>query len=190
MQVVLVTFKPNGKRVDIPLKSATVTVGRDDECTVRVPEASISRKHCELAIEGERARVKDLGSSNGTYVNGDRVKEVFLGPGDILTIGRVNFRVQIDGEPAEIEPFQAIGANQATGAPPVSEGDSSEHVPAEPAANSGDEDEFLAVFEPVPGDAGDSVGVSLGEGAGPNEDDPLAALEMLGDEPSEDPDKP
>ena len=191
MQVVLVTFKPSGKRVDIPIKSPTVTIGRGDECTIRVPAGSVSRKHCELAVKDDRVQVKDLDSSNGTFVNGDRIKEVFLDLGDMLTIGRVNFQLQINGRPAEIEPFQPIGAGQEPGAPLVSEDDAPEpHPPAPPIpADDEDDEDFLAVFEPSAGDAGDSVGVSLDGGAGSSEEDPLAALDMLGDEP-EDPDKP
>jgi pSer/pThr/pTyr-binding forkhead associated (FHA) protein len=196
MQVVLVTFKPSGKQINIPMTSATLTIGRGDECAVRVPAASVSRTHCELSVDGERVRVQDMGSSNGTYVNGDRVKEVFLGPGDMLTVGRVNFRLQIDGEPAEIEPFQPIGADEEdaaanASAPLVSDDEASEPTPPELPTESEDDEDFLAVFEPAASEGDDSVGVFLDEGAEPSEEDPLAALEMLADEPAdEDPDLP
>ncbi len=50
---------------------------------------------------------KDLGSSNGTYVNGTRIAEAELKAGDRLRVGPVTFVVQVDGQPAEIKPEQA-----------------------------------------------------------------------------------
>ena len=204
MDVVLVTFKPSGKRVDYKMRRATLTIGRGDECNVRIPAASVSRKHCELVVEDDRLRVKDLGSANGTYVNGDRVAEVCCGPGDMLTVGRVNFLLQIDGEPADIEPFKSIGAGggQAEEEPATLISEDEAAALAEDAADSetpGDEDgaavfselpgeaesddaDFLAVFESPETDTGDSAGVSLDGAAEPEEEDPLSALEMLAEE--------
>ena len=66
----------------------------------------MSRRHCEIGPGEKRSElvVRDLGSSNGTYVNGKRVAETKLEPGDRLSIGPVTFIVRIDGQPAEIVP--------------------------------------------------------------------------------------
>ena len=70
----------------------------------RQPTADVSRQHCEIKVLGEDITVRDLGSANGTYVNGTRIAETTLKPGDEVAVGPVKFFVQINGEPAEFEP--------------------------------------------------------------------------------------
>src|SRR5262249_686758 len=68
----------------------------------------VSRIHCSFLCEGKRLRVKDLGSSNGTYVNGLRITEAVLNAGDTVQIGSVKFVVQIVPEPvARAEPVES-----------------------------------------------------------------------------------
>ena len=106
MDVKLVMFSPDGERKDIPLTKPVTAVGRGDVCGVRIPVRSVSRRHCELAIEGDELIVRDLGSSNGTFVNGERISEdIELDAGDRLTVGPVTFTVQIGGYPKEIKPI-------------------------------------------------------------------------------------
>ncbi len=72
------------------------SVGRHDDCQIRIRSSQVSRRHCELIEEGEKLIVRDLGSSNGTYVNGKRVLgQQTLKPGDVLTIGGVTLRVDL-----------------------------------------------------------------------------------------------
>ena len=104
MDVKLVMFKPDGQRKDIPLVSPATIIGRGESCELRVPLLAVSRRHCEVTLEGDELQVKDLASSNGTYVNNNRVNEMALEAGDRLTIGPVVFTVQIDGDPEEINP--------------------------------------------------------------------------------------
>ena len=106
MKVVLFVFK-NGKRREFPLNAETTILGRRTDCTLRIQTSDVSRQHCQLVIKDDGLLVKDLGSSNGTYVNGKRVAETSLSPGDRLTVGPVVFVVQIDGQPANIEPADA-----------------------------------------------------------------------------------
>lgn len=101
MQVNLVMFK-KGQRKDFPVKSATTTIGRKEDCGLRVPINDVSRVHCVLTVKGEQLVVKDLGSANGTYVNDRRVSEQALRPGDTLKVGPIVFTVQINGRPTEI----------------------------------------------------------------------------------------
>ena len=109
MQVVLVMFRPEGDRRSVSITRSTTVVGRREDCDFRIPLGEISRKHCRLIKDGETLRVEDLGSSNGTYHNGERIQEATLGPGDTLQIGSVVFVVQIDGVPAddELQPVTA-----------------------------------------------------------------------------------
>ncbi len=114
MDVKLVMFKPDGRRKDIPVTTGTTVIGRGENCDLRVPLLSVSRRHCEVSIVDDAVKVKDLASSNGTYVNNGRVNESNLDAGDRLVVGPVVFTVQIDGVPEEISPVQA--GEQAGGA--------------------------------------------------------------------------
>lgn len=101
MEVVLVMFK-RGKRHDFPMTKDTMTIGRRPESDLRVPTPDVSRRHCELVIEDDTLIVHDVGSSNGTYVNGRPIEEVELKPGDKLRVGPATFVIQIDGKPEDI----------------------------------------------------------------------------------------
>ena len=114
MQVVLVMFRPEGDRRSFSITRHTTVVGRREDCDFRIPLGEISRKHCRLTKDDDALRIEDLGSSNGTYHNGERVQEATLGPGDTLQIGSVVFVVQIDGVPADDE-LQPVTAPTATG---------------------------------------------------------------------------
>ena len=76
---------PNGNRV--MLDAATVTIGRHSDCTIILADPNASRHHAEIRQAGEGFTVVDLGSTNGTQVNGARVAEKILVDGDVVTIG-------------------------------------------------------------------------------------------------------
>ncbi|RMG16282.1 MAG: FHA domain-containing protein [Planctomycetota bacterium] len=72
-----------------------VVIGRDPSNQVAVDDGHLSRRHCELRWSGDRVSVRDLGSLNGTFVNGQRIhEECFVLPGDVLKMGRT--RVYVD----------------------------------------------------------------------------------------------
>lgn len=104
MKVTLVIFLPDGTRKDLRLKTGKYVIGRQDDATIRIPLPVVSRHHCELVVDGHHARVRDLGSSNGTFRNFERITESDLDAGDILGLGEFLITVQIDGEPADIKP--------------------------------------------------------------------------------------
>lgn len=104
MDVVLVMVKEDGSAKELRLDKEHTIIGRDEAARLRIPLPSVSRKHCELVIaEDEELLVRDLGSANGTYVNGKRVRQQELSPGDLLTVGPVVFVVKISGHPKEID---------------------------------------------------------------------------------------
>lgn len=109
MEITLVMFTDKLERRDFAIKSKKkATIGRNTECTLQIPLAIVSRRHCELRIDDDELFVRDLGSSNGTYVNDKRVQEAMLRPGDRLTVGPVIFTIVIDGDPAEITPVPTV----------------------------------------------------------------------------------
>lgn len=101
MDVALVMFKDDERR-DFPIRANRTVVGRRQDCDLRIPTRDVSRQHFEVLVESGVAKVRDLGSSNGTFVNGKRVAESELGAGDRITVGPVTFVVQIDGKPATV----------------------------------------------------------------------------------------
>jgi hypothetical protein len=74
-----------GKR--LVLSGSRVLVGRSRECDFMLDDPNVSRQHAELRREGEAWVIADLGSTNGVKVNGNRVREAALRPGDEITLG-------------------------------------------------------------------------------------------------------
>lgn len=102
MDVNLVMFKDSGDRRDFALSNPVTTIGRKDDCDIRIPLSEVSRHHVQLTIADSKLVLKDLDSANGTFVNNRRVKEQTLSPGDHVIVGPVVFTVQVDGAPEQI----------------------------------------------------------------------------------------
>ena len=83
-------------------------IGRREDCDLRIPLGEVSRKHCRILRDGDSLKLEDLGSSNGTFLNGSRVQEALLSPGDTIQVGPVVFVLQVDGVPSddELSPVQ------------------------------------------------------------------------------------
>jgi len=112
VDIALVMVKSDGSVREFKLDKASTLIGRDEHAKLRIPVGSVSRRHCELSVDDDELIAKDLGSSNGTFVNGKRVKMTELGPGDLLAVGPVVFVVRIDGHPKEINAKDAYAAGQ------------------------------------------------------------------------------
>ena len=70
-----------------PLESTTTTFGRDASNTIGVPDAALSRLHCVFSLDREGWNVRDVGSSNGTFVNGQKIERQVLAEGDRISAG-------------------------------------------------------------------------------------------------------
>lgn len=75
----------------IELKSFPFTLGRNDACDRQVLSSRVSREHCEIARDGSIFRLRDLSSTNGTFVNGQKISEVKLNDGDLVVVADVQF---------------------------------------------------------------------------------------------------
>jgi pSer/pThr/pTyr-binding forkhead associated (FHA) protein len=123
MEVVLAIFKPGAERFTISLVGDVTVIGRQQDCDVRVGILDVSRKHCRLIKDDNTLEIEDLGSSNGTYLNGRRISAAMVTAGDVIAVGPIKFMVQIDGNPPDsdmiletAEPGEAGLADTATGA--------------------------------------------------------------------------
>jgi pSer/pThr/pTyr-binding forkhead associated (FHA) protein len=109
MQVQLVLRSKKGRQV-FRLKKKVSVLGRAQGCTVRIPSADVSREHCRIKIKGERVTVEDLGSANGTLLNGvvlDEIKEMHAG--DFLRVGPALFVIEVDASKTAREPdFEVV----------------------------------------------------------------------------------
>ena len=96
MEVKLVITKGKAKGRSIPLPSTVVTIGRGKKCHLRPHCRLVSKLHCAIAPWAGKVVVRDLKSSNGTFVNGARVEgEVRVQDGDTLQVGTLEFAFRI-----------------------------------------------------------------------------------------------
>jgi predicted component of type VI protein secretion system len=160
MGVVMVMFRPDGQRRSFSVTRDMTVIGRREDCDLRIPLGDVSRKHCRLILDGDTIKVEDLGSSNGTYRNGERVQQTKVSAGDTLQIGPVVFVLQVDGFPADedLAPVTVQSAAAATNG-------------GAPAASAAGEE---AVEEVVDLETAEDDSASS---AAPGEFDPMEALE-------------
>ena len=79
---------------EVAIRGPRFFIGRSEECNLRANSDAISRKHCAIVIEDQDVTIRDLGSRNGTYVNGSRIEGVQkLQMGDQLRVGPLEFLV-------------------------------------------------------------------------------------------------
>ncbi len=85
---------------EIPVKSDEFLIGRGADCDLRVHEAAVSRHHCIVRVRQGEAILVDLGSINGSFVNGMRVRsQTTLHTGDEIRIGSSRFWIDLGDEP-------------------------------------------------------------------------------------------
>jgi len=166
MNVKLVMFKQDGQRRDFELKREVAVFGRNVDSDFQIPLEVVSRRHAQLSIKDGKLHVRDLGSSNGTFVNNNRIQEAELVAGDTLVIGPVVFTMVIDGQPEEVATVRTVLAADAT-------------VTAKDQADAGTID-----VEPPPPAAKKEVAEVEEDDAEESEEEesPLTALEALAKE--------
>ncbi len=100
MEFQLVVLRGKSAATALKLGDGVTTAGRHDECQLRIKSSEVSRKHCQFFEKNGMLMVKDLGSSNGTFLNGKKIEgQRVLEPGDELTLGPVKLKVEALGKP-------------------------------------------------------------------------------------------
>jgi len=127
-------------RKEVPVTKEEFLIGRGPDCDLRLGSSEVSRHHCLLRVRGEEVTVSDLGSSNGTYLNGQRVRsQAALHSGDEIVLGKSRFLIdlgdQVDlGTSVSADPlavtFRLPNAPHAKGGPEKERG----HPPGERVA--------------------------------------------------------
>ena len=120
-------LESGGERREIKV-TGLITIGRSPEATVQVDDKTLSREHTQVYLQGGRVCVKDLGSKNGTYLNGALLKQPeALKQGDRIKVGPATFTVVL-------EAGDTLPAVQAAVAPPPRPAPATSHPPAQAAA--------------------------------------------------------
>ena len=142
----------------IPLTTERFLIGREEDCHLRPSSEMISRHHCAITLDGFTVRLRDLGSTNGTFVNGERIHHaVTLSQGDRIEVGKLCFEISITEvtvesgtQPAEPMPDSVLSGETAE----LSSSDTSDEIPVAPVLgdsntnlNAGSE---TTVMAPVP----------------------------------------
>jgi adenylate cyclase len=130
-------ISPDGTQSFDLKEGTTLVVGRAPTCDVPVFDPTISRRHAEIVAEGNLLRVKDLGSSNGSFINGNKIDAASAAIDDLVAFGKVGFRLTTFDAPKVERPMPApAGATivrqiamkdsnvalQALGTPPTTPG--------------------------------------------------------------------
>jgi pSer/pThr/pTyr-binding forkhead associated (FHA) protein len=117
VQLVVVRGKPEGKV--IPLVGPSFKIGRGETCHLRPSSELVSREHTEFTITGDVIQIRDMGSRNGTLVNGKALtsESVELKDRDLVQVGPLTFAVSIQGVAAGAAKPSAPAAVAAKGSP-------------------------------------------------------------------------
>jgi transcriptional regulator with PAS, ATPase and Fis domain len=97
----LIVEEPAGTR-EFVSQSDTAVVGTHESADVVLTDRTVSRFHCQVTVEGGRARLRDLGSKNGTQVNGVSIVDAYLDQGATLKVGHTTMRFEIGAEQVAI----------------------------------------------------------------------------------------
>jgi hypothetical protein len=97
MNLSLIVMSGNSEGKEIPIRLPQFVVGRDPDCQLRPASALISKKHCAFQIFPDKVIFKDFGSTNGSFVNEERVEgERELKSGDIVKFGPLCFKAKLE----------------------------------------------------------------------------------------------
>lgn len=101
-QLIIVDGPNRGRKLS--LSKETVTLGKKENNDLIIQDSTVSRNHLEISMKEDRFLLKDLESTNGTFINGTRVKEAYLVPGDLIKLGNTSLEFVAFDEKIKIEP--------------------------------------------------------------------------------------
>jgi len=140
--------KPDAKQIAL---GPETLIGRSPDCNLRIASGQVSRRHCVIKVANDRVCVRDLGSANGTRLNGQTITaevDVAVTPGSTLVVGPLKFIVQFNA-PRIDEDTELLSRGDSTGsadvpevqqmaAAPVADGEETKDYPPSRARKRGD----------------------------------------------------
>jgi pSer/pThr/pTyr-binding forkhead associated (FHA) protein len=115
-KLVVLTQSMAGRSVDLGERT---TIGRVEDNAFQIAEPSVSSRHCEILLQGGEVLVKDLNSTNGTFINGEKITERVLKPGQTLRLGNVELKLDVPGAPGAPAPSAPATATPGTAPAPA-----------------------------------------------------------------------
>ncbi|HYV49735.1 MAG TPA: FHA domain-containing protein, partial [Myxococcaceae bacterium] len=119
---ILVVRNPDGKEREVTL-SGDMSIGRAEGCDLVLAEGGVSRQHAKMTVKGEAVVIEDIGSANGTYIEGQRIgSPTVVPPGKVVQVGDYELRVKAGGGPSLAiikRPRTGAGARVALGDGPA-----------------------------------------------------------------------
>lgn len=106
---------PEAERREIPLRQGVTVLGRGIDADASFDDELVSRRHCEIRRIGSAIEVKDLGSTNGTFIDGEKIGKKALLPQNGLQIGTVMMRLAFGTD--EIPPANGVPTEYCTKEP-------------------------------------------------------------------------
>jgi pSer/pThr/pTyr-binding forkhead associated (FHA) protein len=79
------------------LHTDRTTIGRVEDNTFQIADPSVSSHHCEVHLRGSEIFIRDLNSTNGSFIGGNKIEESVLKPGQILRLGQVELKLEVEG---------------------------------------------------------------------------------------------
>ncbi len=114
MQVFLKIIGGKNDGREIKISVPEFVIGRGDTAHLKPSSDLVSRRHCAIRVEGGRVIVADMGSRNGTFVNGEQLKSEHVAkPGDRVRVGRLQFEMVIDAAKASVKKEKVKNAVEA-----------------------------------------------------------------------------
>lgn len=131
-KLVVLSAGMNGRTHELNVDKTTV--GRVEDNTFQIADPSVSSHHCEVLLRGTEVVVKDLNSTNGSFINGDKISESVLKPGQTLKLGQIELQLLTEGMPipeprAPVAPAPAPGSVAPSAGAPMKKMDSTMVVP-------------------------------------------------------------
>lgn len=109
-KLVILNQGMTGRTFDLNVERTTV--GRVEDNTFQIADPSVSSHHAEIILKGEEIVIKDIGSTNGSFINNEPITETALKPGQTLRFGQVELRID-DGSPVVAPPSTASAPAKA-----------------------------------------------------------------------------
>lgn len=97
-KLVILSEAQKGRSHELALDKTTI--GRVEDNTFQIAEPSVSSHHCEVLLRGTEVLIRDLNSTNGTFVNGEKISEAVLKPGQSLRLGHIELWLDNGSTPA------------------------------------------------------------------------------------------
>jgi predicted component of type VI protein secretion system len=115
-KLVILNQGMTGRSIELTVERTTV--GRVEENTFQIADASVSSRHAEILLRGTDIIVHDLNSTNGTFINNEKISEAPLKPGQTLRFGQVELKID-DGKPVGGPSAPAYAASPAPASAPA-----------------------------------------------------------------------